>query len=93
MSKIKDFLKNDHIQVALGTGACIIILALFFKKVMQYQDVPALESALPGLALTAFEYARLKNRSADRFWTRPWFWNLAMLAIVGLVILRRLYFM
>jgi len=92
MNKIINFFKNDHIQVALGTGACILILAFFFKKVM-HTRVPGLESALPGLALAAFEAVKAKKGSTDRFWSRPWFWNLTMLAIVGLVIVRRLYFM
>jgi len=91
MNKIIDFFKNDHIQVALGTGACILILSFFFKKVMQTQ-ISGLESALLGLALAVFEAVRAKKGSVDRFWVKPWFWNLTMLAIVGLVIVRRLYF-
>lgn len=52
--------------------------------------VPAIESALPVLALALFEALKVKKRSVDRFWLKPWFWNLTMLVIVGLVILRHI---
>ena len=87
MGKIVDFIRNDHIQAATVSGLCIIILAYVFKRVL-HQESTHLESALPGLVFTAYEAARAKAKA--RIVTRPLLWNMAMLLVTGLVILRRM---
>lgn len=91
ISKVVAFLKNDLIQLATVGGMCIIILALFFKKVLHI-PVPPLESSLPGFFFIFYEAVRRKQKSTGRFWARLWFWNTLMLVATGLIILRRLYF-
>lgn len=89
MGKIREYLLNDHIQISFGTGAGIIILALFFKKVMHI-PVPYLEASLPAFVILAYEGLREKKRLTKEPWTRPWLWNLLQLLVVVLVMLRRL---
>ncbi|MBU0984428.1 MAG: hypothetical protein KKA42_11195 [candidate division Zixibacteria bacterium] len=91
MRKLIEFLRNDHIQAALVSGLCIIILALFFKKYLHMADVPAMEAAVPALAFTAWEVFNAKHRG--KWFARPLFWNSIMLLITIAIIVRRLYFM
>ena len=85
MSKIIDFVRNDHVQTSFVSGLCIIILALAFKYLL-HQKSAYLEAALPGLVFCGYEAAKAKAKS--RMWTRPLLWNTAMLLVTGLVILR-----
>ncbi len=86
---VKEFFKNDHIQLALATGASVIILAVFFKKIMHI-PVPALESSLPGFVFLGFEVLREKRKSFGPPWSRPWPWIVIMFAAVAVVIVRHL---
>ena len=90
MKAIVGFFKNDHIQIAIGTGVNIIILALFFKRVL-HVPVPLLESSLPAFVLFFYEFIREKGKGKKQFWSKPWFWIVMMFLVTGLVILRRLY--
>ena len=85
MRKVIELLKNDHIQASIVSGACIIILALVFKKVL-HQKITILEDAVPGYIFTVYEAVRAKAKR--RIITRPLLWNIAMLVGTGLVILR-----
>jgi len=80
---------NEHIQISLATGVCIIALALYFKKVLHIQ-VPLLESSFPAFVALLWEFLHKKNKLTRRPWTWPWFWGLLMLLAAGLVILRRM---
>lgn len=86
MRKVLDILKNDHIQAATVSGLCIIILAYVFKRVLHIESTH-LEAGLPGLIFTFYEAARVK--ATKRILSRPFLWNIAMLLVTGLVILRR----
>ena len=68
LSKVVDFFKHPLIQIALATGASIIVLALFFKKIMG-TEVPATWSAIPALMIPLYELARVKKW---RWLTRTW---------------------
>jgi len=65
VSKVVAFLKNDLIQLATVGGMCIIILALFFKKVLHI-PVPPIESSLPGFFFI-FHQAVREQKSTGRF--------------------------
>ena len=87
MGKLKEFIRNDHIQAAFVSGLCIIILALFFKKVM-HEQVPYLENAVPGFVFTLYEGMREKIKRP--FWKRALPWNLLMLLTTVVIMLRHL---
>ena len=87
MSKVIEFIKNEHIVIALCTGVSIIVISLAFKRVLHIQPT-GLESSLPGFAFLGFELARA--RKAARFWTRPLPWCILCLLITAAVIVRRL---
>ena len=90
MGKLKKFLFDDQIQIALGTGLSIIILALFYKKVMHI-DVPYLENALPGFVFLTWEGLNGKKKLTKWPWSRPWMWNVLAFAVVALIIAIRLW--
>ncbi|UCG61627.1 MAG: hypothetical protein JSV52_15165 [Candidatus Zixiibacteriota bacterium] len=86
LKRLAELLKNDHIQASTCSGACIIILALAFKKVL-HQEASILENAIPGYIFTLYEAARVKAKK--RIISRPLLWNIAMLLATGIIILRR----
>ncbi|MFC1475427.1 hypothetical protein ACFLQW_00310 [Candidatus Zixiibacteriota bacterium] len=92
MNALIKLIKNDHIKLATGSGLCIIILALFFKKGLHI-PVPHLESSLPGFVFCVYEALKQKKKLTNRFWLKPWFWNSLMFLVTGLIILRRLLLM
>jgi hypothetical protein len=87
MSNLLRFLRNDHIQNSLMTGFCIIILTLFFKKILHI-PVPLFESSFPGLMFAFYEAAREKGSQGAFSRVEPW--NLATLMVTGLIMLRHL---
>ena len=87
MSAFKRFLCNDHIQGALMSGFCIILLSLFFKKV-EHIPAPVFESGLPGFMFIFYEAMREKGSKGAFSRVEPW--NLATLLATGLIILNRL---
>jgi len=46
MSKVKDFFKSPHIQIALATGFSIIVMAYFSKRILP-RPIGYLPSAIP----------------------------------------------
>jgi len=90
MSKIMEFLKNDHIQVALMTGASIIIMSIVLKKIM-HLEVSSLESGIPALIFFGFIIMAGKlGKMSKSFWSRPLFWNLMILAATAVIIILRI---
>jgi len=87
MSKLGELLRNDHIRAASVSGSSIIILAVFFKKIM-HTEVPKLEAAVPALVYTLYEV--IKNKTTNRFWSQLWPWNVLMLLSTGLIMLKYL---
>lgn len=84
--KVIELAKNDHIQASTVSGICIIILAYSFKRVLHVEGTN-LEAAIPGLVFTIYEGVRAK--ATRRILSRPLLWNIAMLLVTGLVIMRR----
>lgn len=87
MNKFVELAKNDHIQGAMVSGLCIIILALVFKKIL-HVEVSNFESAAPGIMFTFYEITKAKTTKWP--WNKVWLWNILMLVATGLIILRHI---
>jgi hypothetical protein len=83
MKKIKELLKSHHIQIALATGASIIILAYFSKRVLP-EPIGYLSLAVPPFLATIYE-AVLDRYKGARICT-TWYWVVAIFVATVLVI-------
>ncbi len=92
MGRIKELVYSEHNQIALGTGVCIIILALFYKRILHI-EVPYLENSLPGFVFLTWEGLHGAKKLTKWPWSRTWIWNLLAFAVVGVIMARRLWFM
>jgi hypothetical protein len=84
MSKLKEFLKNPHIQIALATGFSIIIMAYFSKRVLT-EPIRYLHLAIPPFIATIFESLLAKHK--DSKFMKIWYWVVAILIATALVII------
>jgi len=84
MSKLKEFFKSPHIQIALATGFSILVLAYFSKRVLP-KPLGYLELALPPFLATIYE-AALGRYKESRICT-TWYWIAAILIATALVII------
>ena len=85
MSKVAEFFKSHHIQLALAAGISIIALAIFSNRVLP-EPIPFLHQALPPFIAVVAEgiITQYKN---SRFAT-TWYWVLAiLLATVTVIVL------
>lgn len=84
MSKLKDLIKSPHIQIALATGICIIVIAYFSKRVLT-DPIGNLPTALPPFLMVIFEsvHGRYKNRKI----LTTWYWIVAIFLTTALIIL------
>jgi hypothetical protein len=84
MSKIKDFFKSPHIQIALATGASIIILAIFSKKILP-EPIGYLPLAIPPFIATIFEsvLAKYPNKKIST----ASYWAIAIFLATAIVII------
>ena len=85
MSKVKDFFKSPHIQIALATGISILVLAYFSKRVLP-EPIGYLSLALPPFLATIFE-SSLSGRYKNSKICTTWYWIVAILGATVLVIL------
>ena len=85
MSKIIKLLKADEIKIAFGLGFCIILLAFVSKRILHI-EMRGLYSAIPGLIAILWEVLR-RGKKLDRKYTRPLYWNLAMIASAAIILL------
>ena len=89
---LKELLKNDDIKVALVTGACIIGSALIFKRVL-HVEADSLSSHAPSYVfilyiITKHGITKGKKEKPNTF--RPLYWNLGIIFITALTIIRYL---
>jgi predicted histidine transporter YuiF (NhaC family) len=84
MSKIKDFLKSPHIQIALVTGICIIALAYFSKRILP-RPIGYLPAAIPPFLMAIYEgfVGRHKNKKI----TSTWYWIVAIILSTAVIIM------
>lgn len=71
MSKIKEYLKNEHIQISIATGISIITLAYFSKRVLP-EPLSYLSLAAPPFIATIFEALLEKHKDKKFMNTRIW---------------------
>lgn len=83
MSKIADFFRSHHIQLALATGASIIALAFVSKRLLP-EPMDKLALAFPPFVATIGEAVIAKNK--DSVFGRAWIWVVAVLLATVLVI-------
>ena len=83
MSKLKEFLKSPHIQIALATGLSIIVLAYFSKKILP-EPIGYLPLAIPPFIATIYE--AVANKYKNKKNSTPWYWVVAILVATALVI-------
>jgi tetrahydromethanopterin S-methyltransferase subunit E len=84
MKKIKELLRSPHIQLALVTGFCIILMAYVSKRMLA-QPIGYIPLAIP--AFIAGIYSALSNRYNDSKICTTWYWIVAVLLSTALIIL------
>lgn len=87
MSKIADFFKSHHIQLALAAGASIIALAHVSKRVLP-EPMDNLAQAFPPFLAVVAEGVITKYR--DSKIGTPWYWVVAILLATVVVIVAHL---
>ncbi|MBN2410764.1 hypothetical protein JXQ31_03660 [candidate division KSB1 bacterium] len=83
VAKIKEIFKSPHIHIALATGACIIILAYFSKRVLP-RPIGYLANAIPPFLMAVYE--ALLSRFKDSKLCTTWYWIAAIFATTALII-------
>ena len=84
MASIKENIKSPHIQIALATGAIIIIMAYFSKRVLP-EPIGYLPLAIPPFITTIYE--SLSSRYKQAKLLKTWYWVLAIFVATFIVIL------
>jgi branched-subunit amino acid transport protein len=84
MSKLKEFFKSPHIQIALATGVSIIALAYFSKRVLS-EPIGYLPAAIPPFIAFIFESVLSKHKNKKIATT--WYWVAAVLCATALIII------
>lgn len=83
MPKIVDFFKSHHVQLALATGASIIVLAYVSKRMLP-EPMHNLAQALPPFVAVIAEGIITKYK--DSRIATTWYWVVAILLVTALMI-------
>lgn len=84
MSKLKDFIKSPHIQIALATGVSIVVMAYFSKHVLP-KPIGYLPMAIP--PFIALVYENVLNKFKKKKVATAWYWVIAIFLATALIIL------
>jgi predicted histidine transporter YuiF (NhaC family) len=84
MKKLKEILKSPHVQIALATGACIIIMAYVSKRILP-EPMGYLPLAIPPFIMTVYE--AVLNRYKDSKICTTWYWVVAIFVTTAIIIL------
>jgi len=84
MSKFIQFLKSPHIQIALATGICIIILAVFSKRILP-KPIAYLPSAIPPFLMVIYEIVQIKLKEKNKL--KVGYWITAIFLSTAIVII------
>ena len=82
--KPREYLKSPHIQIALATGVCIVVLAFVSKRILP-APIGYVPLAVPPFLMTVHELV-LKRYKNARICT-TWYWIVAIFVTTALVIL------
>ena len=83
MQKFKELLKSSHIQIALATGICIIVMAYFSKRILP-EPIGYLPIAIPPFIASIYEAVAAKHKNKKI--ATPWYWIATILSATALVI-------
>jgi hypothetical protein len=83
MQKLKEMIRSPHIQIALATGICIIVMAYFSKRILP-EPIGYLPLAIPPFIATIYEYV-LKRYENSKIST-TWYWIVLIFFCTFLVI-------
>jgi len=83
MKKLKDFIKSPHIQIALVTGICIIIIAWFSKRILT-APISYVQTAIPPFLMALYEGFSVRFKDKKIFTT--WYWIAAIILSTLLII-------
>jgi len=83
MKKLKDLIKSPHIQIALVTGICIIVIAWFSKRILA-EPVSNLQTAIPPFLMALYEGFSARFKDNKIFTT--WYW-IAVIIFATILIL------
>jgi hypothetical protein len=83
MKKLKDFIKSPHIQIALVTGICIIIIAWFSKRILA-EPISYVQAAIPPFLMALYEGFSVRFKDKKIFTT--WYWITAIILSTLLII-------
>ncbi len=72
-NKIKDFITNPEIHIALLTGLGVLTQAYFYKHVYHI-EVKGTILILPGLIITAYEGLINSKKHKDKKFMKPIYW-------------------
>ena len=85
MKKLKELIKSPHIQIALTTGVCIIVLAYFSKRILP-EPIGYLPLAVPPFIASIYEafVAKHKNKkiATTRYWVAAIFFSTALVIFI-----------
>jgi hypothetical protein len=84
MQKIKELIKNPHVQIALVTAVSIIAMAYFSKRVLP-KPIGYLPAAISPFLVGIFEAVYNKNKKG-RF-AVTWYWAAAILITTAVIII------
>ena len=84
MALLKESLRSPHIQIALATGASIIIMAYFSKRILAEQ-IDYLPLANPPFIATIYEVLSAKYKDSKIL--KTWYWISAIFLATAIIII------
>lgn len=78
------FFKSPHIRIALAAGACIIIIAVFSKRILSH-PIDYLPAAIPPFLMVVFEALYSKNKNGR--YSKPGYWIAAIFFSTAVIII------
>ena len=82
--KLREYRKSPHIQIALTTGVCIVVLAFVSKRILP-TPIGYIPLALPPFLMTVHELVLKRYKNARVCTT--WYWIVAIFVTSGFIIL------
>ena len=84
MNKLTEIVRSPHVQIALATGACIIIMAFASKRLLP-EPIAYIPLAIPALFMTFYELISTKYKNEKISTT--WYWIVAIFISTVLIII------
>lgn len=83
MSKLKEIIFGQHVQIAIATGISILVLAYMSKRVLP-NPIPYLHLAIPPFLMTIYE-GLISKEKYDKYCRAP-YWTAAIFVATAIVI-------